>query len=212
MLNKFGFRNSGTDQSVPYESQGRECIYAFRLRGMYLCGILVMVMQMTLPKRKLPRLKEYDYATPGAYFITICCHNRQCIFGNIVFSGMPGEAYMQYSPIGEIAKQCLLNIEAHYDNVKINNWVIMPNHVHLLIHIEEQLNLSPTTKFDIPNIVGKHKAAVTRSVRNSLMHSGKLWQASYYDHVVRNDEDYQNIWQYISGNPSEWLDDRFYCE
>lgn len=167
---------------------------------------------MDYPKRKLPRLNDYDYATPGVYFITICTHSKKCVFGKIVPSNNVGEAYMVYSPIGEIARKCLLDAESHYENMKVDNWVIMPNHVHILLQITERINPFPTKKYDIPNIVGKYKAAVTRSVGNAFMHSGKLWQSSFYDHVVRNDEDYQNIWQYISGNPSKWLEDRFYCE
>ena len=167
---------------------------------------------MDYPNRKLPRLREYDYSTPGVYFITICSHKKKCIFGKIALGEYMDDAKMLYSPIGEIARKCLLDMESHYDNVKIDNWIIMPNHVHMLIHISERINPFPTAAYDISNIVGKYKAAVTRSVRNAFMHSGKLWQSSFYDHIVRTDEDYQNIWQYICGNPSKWLDDCFYCE
>ncbi len=167
---------------------------------------------MNLPDRKLTRLSGYDYATPGAYFITICTFEKQCLFGSIVPGTSVGDAYMKYSQIGRIAKECLLDIESHYDNVKLDNWVIMPNHVHLLMRIEERINPFPTIACDIPNIIGKYKSAVTRTVGNAFMHSGKLWQTSFYDHVVRNDADYQSVWQYISGNPSKWLEDSFYCE
>jgi len=119
---------------------------------------------------------------------------------------------MVYSSIGEIARKCLLDVESHYENMKVDNWVIMPNHVHILLQITERINPFPMKKYDVSNVVGKYKASVTRAVGNAFMHSGRLWQSSFYDHVVRNDEDYQNIWQYISGNPSKWLEDRFYCE
>lgn len=167
---------------------------------------------MDFQSRKLPRLKNYDYSAPGVYFITICTHNRQCLFGNVVFSGLIGEASVSYSPIGNIAKQCLLDIESHYDNVRIDHWVIMPNHIHLLVRIEERINPFPTIRYDIPNIIGKYKAAVTRTAGNACIHSQKLWQASFYDHVIRNEADYQQIWHYISGNPSKWQEDCFYCE
>ena len=167
---------------------------------------------MDYPKRKLPRLKDFDYATPGAYFITICTHNKKCLFGTIVQEEKNQEACMRYSKIGEIARGCLLDIEQHYNNVKVEHWVIMPNHVHMLIQITERINPFPTMLCDVPNIIGKYKAAVTRTVGNAFMHSGKLWQASYYDHVVRDDNDYLGIWQYISGNPSKWMEDCFYCE
>ena len=86
-----------------------------------------MVIMMELSKRKHTRLSDYDYSTPGAYFITICTHEKKCLFGKIVSVPNFGEPYMEYSPMGEIARKCLLDIESHYDNVKINNWVIMPN-------------------------------------------------------------------------------------
>ena len=166
-------------------------------------------MDVDFQKRKLPRLSGYDYSTPGVYFITICTYNKNCIFGRIIHG--ENDPTVKYSPIGEIAKTCLLEIEHHYSNVKIDNWVIMPNHVHILFQITEQLNSTPL-KYDIPNIVGKYKAAVTRSAGNSFAYSEKIWQSSYHDHVIRNDQDYQKIWEYISGNPSKWLDDCFYCE
>ena len=167
---------------------------------------------MFLPNRKLPRLPDYDYSTPGVYFITICTHEKRCIFGKILPTNIFGDMQMQYSSIGKIAKECLLDVESHYDNIKIDQWVIMPNHIHLLIRIEERINPFPTNSYNISNVVGKYKAAVTRAVGNAFMHSGKLWQTSFYDHIIRNDSDYQNIWQYISGNPSKWLEDCFYID
>lgn len=168
---------------------------------------------MTFQNRKLPRLKEYDYSTPGAYFITICTHDKLHYFGNIVQGKAANVVQMQYSPVGKIAKNCLLDIQSHYQNIKIDNWVIMPNHIHILIRITERMDPFPTEKrYDIPNVIGKYKAAVTRAAGNTFMYSGKLWQSSFYDHIIRNDEDYQNIWQYISGNPSRWMEDSFYTE
>ena len=166
---------------------------------------------MELPNRKLPRLQGYDYATPNVYFITICTHGKQCIFGRI-HTQNHCDAYMRYSPIGETAKQCLLDLESHYENIKIDNWVIMPNHIHILMRITEQTTPLPTIRNDIPNVIGKYKAAVTRRVGNAFMHSEKIWQTSFYDHIIRNEADYQKIWQYIYRNPSKWTEDRFYCE
>lgn len=191
-------------------SHRRECIYAFRLQKRHCSVMLTSVIIMELQKRKLPRLKAYDYSSPGAYFITICTHNKNCIFGSILSGDGGIEPTVQYSPIGEIARNCLLEIEQHYGNVKIDNWVIMPNHVHILFRITERIT-SPI-KYDISNVVGKYKAAVTRTVRKITLHPDKIWQSSCYDHIIRNDKDYQKIWEYISGNPSKWLDDCFYCE
>lgn len=120
---------------------------------------------------------------------------------------------MLYSDVGKIAKSCLLDIEAHFSSVAVDNWVIMPNHIHILLRIAGQAErIYPFPTANISNVVGTFKAAVTRKVRNACIHSGRLWQTSFYDHVVRNDEDYQSVWQYISGNPSKWLEDCFYCQ
>ncbi|MBR4864815.1 MAG: transposase [Oscillospiraceae bacterium] len=165
---------------------------------------------MPLPKRKLPRYSEYDYSTPGIYFITICTHNKACLFGNIPKATPNEDIAIVYSSIGLIAKEQLLQVEKHYDNVQIDNWVIMPNHIHLLVRISERINPFPTIAFDISNIIGKYKAAVTRNAKNTLNYANNLWQTSFYDHIVRDENDYLKIWQYISGNPSKWIDDCFY--
>jgi len=170
-----------------------------------------MVMIMERPDRKLPRLAGYDYSTPGAYFVTICTFEKKCLFGNVVDGELAAEAQMVYSPLGEIARACLLQIEKHFQNIKVDNWVIMPNHIHILLWIEEPMErIYPFPTVDISNVVGTFKAAVTRAVGNAYMHSGKLWQSSFYDHIIRNETDYTNIWNYISGNPSKWTEDKFY--
>ena len=171
------------------------------------------VIRMNYPIRKLPRLKEYDYTTPGAYFVTICSHEKQCVFGRITPGDHGDDARMLYSPIGKLAKACLLEIESHFQSIIIDNWIIMPNHIHMILRVGREAER--IYAFPIANIstaVGTFKAAVTRAARNACLHSGKLWQSSFYDHIIRNDEDYQAIWNYISGNPSKWLEDRFYCE
>ncbi len=188
---------------------------------------------MELPKRKPTRLQNYDYSTGGAYFITLCTHNKQKILCNIVnisgsttpkvnsnakiLSNSVGEGALDVpkivlSPIGEIAQQELLKIESHYDNVKIDKYIIMPNHIHLIVTLTERINPSPTIKYDISNVIGKFKAAVTRNVGNAFMHSEKLWQRSFHDHIIRNENDYKEIWQYIDTNPQKWNTDCFFCE
>ena len=166
---------------------------------------------MDRPKRKLQRLKNYDYSTPGVYFITICAHKKQKLFGNIISLGIANGAQMQYSAIGELTKKCLAEIEFHYNNVVIDNWIIMPNHVHLLVQIINPTgSAGSSSKYDISNIVGKFKASVTRRARTSLGYEEKLWQTSFHDRIVRNQNEYNKIWEYISGNASKWIDDCFY--
>lgn len=170
---------------------------------------------MTTPNRKLPRLRNYDYSSPGAYFITICTHNKECLFGKVIDRGVLYPSEMRLSPLGSIVQECILDIPSHYRNICIDNWIVMPNHVHLLIQIEERINPFPAAediKFDIPNVIGKFKAAVTRAARRSGICYEKLWQSSYHDHIIRNEKDYLQIWHYINENAEKWLDDCFFCK
>ncbi len=164
-----------------------------------------------LPKRKLIRLKDYDYSTPGAYFITICTKDRKHLLGTVK------NEQMLLTEIGQITEQEIKKIESHYHNIKIDKYVIMPNHIHMIIVIldAERINPFPTIKalkYDIPNIVGKFKAGVTRIVGNAFMHSakGSIWQCSYNDHIIRGEKDYDKIWEYIDTNVLRWEKDCFY--
>ena len=84
----------------------------------------------------------------------------------------------------------------------------------LIVTVTERINAFPTIKYDIPNIIGKFKASVTRNVGKALMPSEKpiIWQSSFYDHIIRGEEDYKEIWQYIDSNPGKWKEDKFYVE
>ncbi len=163
-----------------------------------------------LPKRKPARLKEYDYSVPGAYFVTVCTHQKLHLFGKVV----NGE--MQLNDLGTIVHQEILKIEAHYDNVKVDKFIVMPNHVHMIIVLldAEGINPFPTKQYDIPNIIGKLKAGVTRIVGNVFMHSANkpIWQRSFHDHIIRNEQDYLKIWNYIDTNAGKWEQDCFYVK
>ena len=166
---------------------------------------------MDYPNRKAPRIRGYDYSTPGVYFITVCTKDRAPIFGTISNGDIYHKPEMHLSKIGTIAENEILNVDKHYANVKIDKYVIMPNHIHILIRITERINPFPTTpKYDIPNIVGKFKAAVTRNVGKAFMPSANLWQTSFHDHIVRGEQDCREIWQYIDTNPQKWTQDCFY--
>ncbi len=166
-------------------------------------------------KRKHPRLKEFDYSSPGAYFITICTKDRQNLLSQIIVGdGVLDVPQNELTDVGKIVNQEILNIESHYKNIRIDKYVIMPNHIHMIIEIleTERINPFPTKQYDIPNIVGKFKAGVTRIVGNAFMHSVKesIWQSSFYDHIIRDANDYQKIWEYIDSNVIKWEEDCFY--
>ena len=87
----------------------------------------------------------------------------------------------------------------------LKKYVIMPNHIHLTVQITERINPFPTIKCDVSNIVGKFKAAVTRNVGKAFMPSANenIWQTSFHDHIIRGEEDYLKIWNYIDTNPQK---------
>ena len=121
---------------------------------------------------------------------------------------------MQLSNLGKIVDREILNIESHYENIQVDKYVIMPNHIHMIIIILEMegINPFPTIKYDIPNVVGKFKAGVSRIVGNAFMHSVKksIWQSSCNDHIIRGEKDYKKIWEYIDTNVIRWEKDCFY--
>ena len=164
---------------------------------------------MDLPKRKPTRLKNYDYSTNGAYFVTICSHNRKNIFCNIVGQGL-APAEVKLSSFGIIANQEILALEKRYTNVEIDKYIIMPNHIHAIIVINNKTaGASPCPT--LSDIVCAFKSFTTRKCR--LIDSKlKVWQTSFHDHIIRNENDYLKIWNYIETNPVKWEEDCFYTE
>ena len=110
------------------------------------------------------------------------------------------------SAFGEAAKREILSLPERYPYVEMANYVVMPNHLHLLLVIRE----TETTRLSVPQLVGVLKAKMTQSCKAAGYPNRKLFQTSFYDHVVRTEQDYAEIWAYIDGNPQKWLDDRFY--
>ena len=164
---------------------------------------------MELPIRKPTRLKNYDYSTPGMYFVTVCVDKKAHLLGKIKNN------CMNLSSVGEVVNQEILNIESHYENVSVEKYVIMPNHIHLIISISEMERINPfsTKNFDVSNVIGKFKAGVTRNVGNAFMHSDKkIFQRSFHDHIIRDKNDYSKIWEYIDTNVSKWESDCFYTD
>jgi len=155
---------------------------------------------MDAPQRKVNRISEYDYSQNGAYFVTICTHERTHTLSKIVGDGFPVPL-----PLGQIAKELIIQLPIKYPNVSVDNFVIMPDHIHLLLRIEDASgtgNPSPT----LGSIIGWCKYQITKQANLLSGNSGKKrFQRSYYDHVIRNQQDYDEIWQYIENNPKSWL-------
>ena len=163
---------------------------------------------MNLPNRKTIRLPEYDYDSPGYYFITICTQDKLKLLCNIVVSDLITGAEIQMLPYGRIAEEHLTNMQQFYGDIYIDKYVIMPNHVHMLLCIPyEALPDKPTIKKDkISRFIGTFKRFCQRDCGNNI------WQYRSYDHVIRNEQDYRKIWNYIDCNPGKWTEDRLYVE
>ena len=153
----------------------------------------------TLPRRKPYRLKEYDYSSVGAYFVTICTENRiPCLSEIIVGTSIARPPELHLRPYGKIVEEALLQIPERYSGVFVDHSVIMPNHIHLLLRL---------TGGDCPRlerIIQQFKGYVTKQCGKSI------WQNKYYDHVIRDRNDYLTKAQYILNNPAKWLEDEYY--
>ncbi len=155
---------------------------------------------MAFYNRKQNRLAGYDYSQNGAYFITVCIKDKKCLLGKIV----GGDAY--------IAPKILLSeygktVEKYICGIKgLHKYIIMPNHIHMIIFIcnEEGTMRASSPTQSIPQLIKSFKTLITKEIGFSV------WQRSYYDHIIRDDADYEAIWGYIENNPLKWKEDRFY--
>ena len=143
------------------------------------------------PKRKRNRLAEYDYSAPGAYFITICTKDRAPILSRIVGD----DAHIVPTPIGQVVERYVGSIPG------VEKYVIMPNHVHMIIRIEDGPMRASAPTPSIPSRIRSLKTLVTKSL------GFPVFQRSYHDHVIRGEEDYREVWQYVDQNPSRWRED-----
>ena len=226
-----------------------------------------------LPQRRSIRLKGYDYSQAGAYFITICCQDRECRFGKIENDEMILNEY------GTIAYNEWNKLPERFKNFELDVFQIMPNHIHGIIVLEEtnvgagftpaqndidntntetgnvlnrhqwpmqinnvqpqqkgqpqglplqqitddnqaRVNHAPTINATVGDVVGAYKSLVANGCLeiykqkwvevNSIPTMGKLWQRNYYEHIIRNEQSYQTISEYIINNPAKWNDDKFY--
>jgi len=162
----------------------------------------VIKMNEYLPKRKPNRLRDYDYSQKGAYFITICVKDRKCILGNITIGDI---AHIQLSTIGKIVDNTIRNIPHIYnDAVSIEKYVIMPNHIHMIIMMPENVDGRAMRAPTISTIINQMKGFVTKKVGYSI------WQKLFYDRIIRNQQEYEKTYEYIETNPSKWQEDKYY--
>ena len=146
------------------------------------------------PSRKNPRNQAIDYSAPNYYFITICTDQKACIFGE------PN----QLNEFGKIALDGIEQISVHYPEVTVDKCVVMPNHIHAILILTGNGR-------SVSDIVCSYKAYVTKRI-HEIQPIRKVWQSSFHDHVIRNQQSYEKIWLYIEGNPLNWNKDCFYSD
>ena len=155
--------------------------------------------EVRLPKRKNKRLKDFDYSSCETYFITICTKDKQKNLSRIVGSPI-GRPSVKLTNYGVVVDEAINNIEIKYDRIILENYVIMPDHVHLMLSILPDESGRPMGNPTIPNVINQLKGYASKKAGFSL------WQKSYYDHIIRDQIDYETKWQYISNNPASWLE------
>lgn len=167
-------------------------------------------MMNDLTNRKKNRLIDCNYCD-GAYFITICAADKECIFSSVRGDDVIG-SYTELSELGKLACSVIAVVEDRFE-VCIEKYVIMPNHVHMIILMDgERTGASPAPT--VSDVVGAYKSIVANEYlkvckrNNRIM--GKVWQRSFYDHVIRDEDDYLVKAQYIENNPAKWIEDEYY--
>ena len=154
-------------------------------------------------KRKSPRLQGYDYSQAGAYFVTICTHHRQHLFGTIA------DDTMHCNSAGDIATDCWLSIPEHYPDVELDAFVVMPNHVHGIMLL---LGADANFQTILGRVINAYKGAVTSRIRKQQNAELVVWQTRYHDHIIRNEGSLNRIREYVQHNPALWSQDAFFSE
>jgi len=155
-------------------------------------------MEKELPKRKDIRLKEFDYSTVGAYFITVCTKERKNYFWEDVGTTIGRPSDVNLSHYGKMVDDAINNISKIYPCVTVDHYVIMPDHIHLLLMIHAVDNGRPMVVPTIDRIIKQMKGYVSKQIGCSI------WQGRFFDHIIRNRDDYNEHVEYIRENPVRW--------
>ena len=174
--------------------------------------------------RRSIRLHEYDYSSPGAYFITICAHNRSCLFGEV------RDGRMHRNHCGELVQEEWFRSARIRKEIRLDAWMVMPNHVHGIVIIEPagahgHVPLQPVQDGHAPRripqrrprslatFVGGFKGAVNIRINEMRRTPGApVWQENYYEHIIRNEDEMNRVREYILTNPLRWTFDREHPE
>jgi putative transposase len=160
--------------------------------------------------RRSIRLKGYDYSSNGAYFLTICVRNYECLLGEIQ------DGQMILNQYGELVRAVWEDLPNQVSDIDLDEYVIMPNHFHAILVIDksgnsaeiyENLDINDEKerrKMILPKVVGRFKMLAAKAINQSREIEGSFWQRNYYEHIIRSEEDCQKIREYIINNPMQW--------
>ena len=156
------------------------------------------------PERKHPRLKEYDYSLPGYYYVTICAADETVCLSRVVQGITPNTGEIRLTKAGVIVREQLHSLEHRYPYVRIDKYVIMPNHIHVIMELKGMPKSEK--RADLMAILCTYKSLATRQLNQVFQTPGKKWfQTSFYETVLRNEAAYRECWRYIDENPMKML-------
>jgi len=175
-------------------------------------GAMEIILCFIMPgNRKQIRLKKYDYSQEGVYFVTICSKDRKNIFSKIVVGEGLAPSLVELTSIGKIIDRQWRGINFEYKNIEIDKFIIMPNHIHGIVLIKRAgARPAPT----LNEIIGSFKSkCITEYLKfikdKDLKISGRIWQRSFFDHIIREDKSLREIRKYIVNNPANWHLDEY---
>ena len=172
-----------------------------------------------LRKRKTPRYQSFDYNSAGIYFITICTQNRRGLLSRIVGTGVLDCPQPELTRYGKITDKYIRQIHDFYEHLSVEGYVIMPNHIHLLLWVRENKNTigDGQSRTPVPTNIVRANSTCSQFVSTFKRFCNKeygenIWQARFNDHIIRNREDYEEHVKYIYENPIRWYYDELYTE
>jgi len=160
-----------------------------------------MSSTLSKPKRKQIRLLDYDYTSNGAYHVIICTIDKQKLLSDIILTD--SEPRLVLTEIGKIAEKIIRDFDKRYQSVGITEFCIMPNHIHLLVEFSGNDSFQ-SEHVSLGSFVSSIKGLTTKAVNK------KIWQKSFYEHIIRSNADYINTIEYIQQNPAKWVFDDYY--
>jgi len=187
-----------------------------------ICDIMKRVMEMDeLKNRKNTRLKSADYNRNQAVFLTICTKERRCVLSRVVGIGVLDGPQIELTKYGQIADKYINQLNDFYDDLSVESYVIMPNHIHIMLWVKGIENgpaRTPVTdgpsRTPVPTVQNSIPSRFVSTFKRfcNKEYGTNIWQYRSNDHIIRNRQDYEEHMQYIYENPVRWLYDKLYTE